>query len=80
MLDFVFWAPVLVSGALAGSSSGLLSVLVVGARIPFLGICVAHAALAGAVFGALAGLEGLAAHRLSVKRRLASAPARRPGH
>lgn len=58
MLDFVFWAPVLVSGALAGSSSGLLSVLVVGARIPFLGICVAHAALAGAVFGALAGLEG----------------------
>lgn len=58
MLDFVFWAPVLASGLLAGSSSGLLSVLIVGARIPFLGICVAHAALAGAVFGALAGLQG----------------------
>jgi manganese/iron transport system permease protein len=27
-------------------------------RIPFLGVCVAHAALAGAVFGSLAGLEG----------------------
>ena len=29
-----------------------------GMRIPFLGVCVAHAALAGAVFGALVGLAG----------------------
>lgn len=58
MLDLLFWAPVIAGGTLAGASSGMLSVYIVGMRIPFLGICVAHAALAGAVFGALAGLTG----------------------
>ncbi len=58
MLDLAFWMPVLAAGLIAGASSGLLSVYIVGMRIPFLGVCVAHAALAGAVFGALAGLEG----------------------
>lgn len=58
MLDLAFWAPVMIGGLLAGGSSGLLSVYIVGMRIPFLGVCVAHAALAGAVFGSLAGLEG----------------------
>lgn len=58
MLDLAFWAPVMAGGALAGGSSGLLSVYIVGMRIPFLGVCVAHAALAGAVFGSLGGLEG----------------------
>jgi len=58
MLDLAFWAPVMAGGLVAGGSSGLLSVYIVGMRIPFLGICVAHAALAGAVFGGLAGLEG----------------------
>lgn len=58
MIDLIFWAPVMVGGTLAGASSGVLGTFVVGMRIPFLGICVAHAALAGAVFGGLAGLEG----------------------
>ncbi len=58
MLDLTFWAPVMAGGVLAGGSSGLLSVYIVGMRIPFLGVCVAHAALAGAVFGSVAGLEG----------------------
>ena len=61
MLDaafWAFWAPVIVGGLVAGGSSGLLSVYIVGMRIPFLGVCVAHAALAGAVYGALAGLTG----------------------
>lgn len=58
MFDPAFWAPVMAGGVVAGGSSGLLSVYIVGMRIPFLGVCVAHAALAGAVFGALAGLEG----------------------
>ena len=58
MLDLVFWAPVMVGGALAGASSGALGTFIVGMRIPFLGVCVAHAALAGAVFGGLCGLEG----------------------
>ena len=54
MLDLAFWAPVMVGGLVAGGSSGLLSVYIVGMRIPFLGVCVAHAALAGAALTALA--------------------------
>ena len=57
-MDLLFWAPVFIGGLLAGASTGLLGGYVVGMRIPFLGICVAHAALAGAVFGALFGLTG----------------------
>jgi len=45
-------------GLVAGGSSGLLSVYIVGMRVPFLGVCVAHAALAGAVYGPLIGLSG----------------------
>lgn len=60
MLDWVFWAPVMVGGALAGGSSGVLGTFIVGMRLPFLGVCMAHAALAGAVFGGLGGLQGQA--------------------
>jgi manganese/iron transport system permease protein len=60
MIDLVFWAPVMAGGALAGASSGALGTFIVGMRIPFLGVCVAHAALAGAVFGGLCGLAGQA--------------------
>ena len=60
MFDLVFWLPVMIGGVLAGASSGLLGTFIVGMRIPFLGVCVAHAALAGAVFGGLCGLEGQA--------------------
>lgn len=60
MFDLVFWLPVMAGGTLAGASSGLLGTFIVGMRIPFLGVCVAHAALAGAVFGSLCGLEGQA--------------------
>jgi len=58
MIDLIFWAPVMAGGALAGASCGVLGTFIVGMRIPFLGVCVAHAALAGAVFGGLCGLEG----------------------
>jgi len=57
-MDLAFWMPVMVAGLVGGASSGLLGVYIVGMRIPFLGVCVSHAALAGAVFGELAGLEG----------------------
>ena len=57
-MDWLFWAPVLCAGLVAGASTGMLGSYIVGMRIPFLGICIAHAALAGAVFGALAGLTG----------------------
>lgn len=58
MIDLVFWAPVICSGALAGASTGMLGTFVVGMRVPFLGVCISHAALAGAVFGSLCGLTG----------------------
>lgn len=58
MIDLLFWAPVMAGGALAGASTGALGTFIVGMRIPFLGVCVAHAALAGAVFGSLCGLGG----------------------
>lgn len=58
MLDLVFWAPVMVGGVLAGASSGVLGAFILGMRIPFLGVCISHAALAGAIFGGLFGLEG----------------------
>jgi len=58
MIDLLFWAPVMVAGTLAGVSTGVLGTYIVGMRIPFLGICISHAALAGAVFGALFGLSG----------------------
>ena len=58
MIDLMFWAPVMGAGAVAGASTGLLGTYIVGMRVPFLGVCVSHAALAGAVFGALFGLTG----------------------
>jgi manganese/iron transport system permease protein len=54
----LFWAPVLVGGLVAGGSTGLLGAYVVGMGLPFLGVCVSHAALAGAVLGILLGLTG----------------------
>lgn len=56
MIHWVNWLPVMAGGAIAGASSGLLGVHIVGMRIPFLAVCVSHAALAGAVFGGLCGV------------------------
>jgi manganese/iron transport system permease protein len=58
MMEIGYWMPVMLGGLVAGESTGLLGVFIVGMRIPFLGICVSHAALAGAVFGSLVGLTG----------------------
>lgn len=57
-MDLNFWLPVMIGGVLSGASSATLGVYVVGMRIPFLAVCVSHAALAGAVFGSLCGLQG----------------------
>lgn len=56
--ELAYVMTVLAGGALAGGSTGLLGQYIVGMRIPLLGVCVSHAALAGAVFGSLAGLTG----------------------
>ncbi len=47
----------LLCGLLSGATCGIIGVYIVGMRIPFIGVCVAHAALAGAVFGEILGLE-----------------------
>jgi manganese/iron transport system permease protein len=47
---------ILVAAIVGGGSAGLLGVFVVGMRMPFLAVGAAHFALAGAVFGELAGL------------------------
>ena len=45
-----------IAAVLAGSSVGLLGVYIVGFRMPFLGVAMAHAAMAGAVLACLLGL------------------------
>ena len=55
---FILWLPALLCGAFSGCICGTLGAYIVGMRIPFIGICVAHAALAGAVFASLFGIEG----------------------
>ncbi len=57
-MNWSYWMPVMLGGLVTGGSTGLLGVYIVGMRIPFLGISVAHSALAGAVLGALLGLTG----------------------
>jgi len=52
-----FFLPILLAGAVGGASAGLLGTYIVGMRMPLLGVCVAHGAMAGAVFGSLAGLS-----------------------
>lgn len=46
---------ILLGAFLAGGASGLLGVFVIGLRIPFLVMCTAHTALAGAVFAQMTG-------------------------
>ncbi len=45
----------LLAALASGASTGLLGLYVVGMNMPFLGIGMAHAAMAGAVFASLAG-------------------------
>lgn len=42
---------VIVAGLIAGASTGLLGVYIVGMRIPFIGTCISHAAMAGFIYG-----------------------------
>lgn len=56
-MDFLgIFGVVLLAALIAGGSSGILGVFVMGLRMPFLAICTAHSALAGAVLSELMGL------------------------
>lgn len=52
-----FFYLIIFAGAVAGASTGLLGVYIVGMRIPFIGICISHAAMAGTMFACLLGLN-----------------------
>ncbi len=52
-----FFHLVVLAATLAGASCGLLGVYVVGLRLPFIGICISHAAMAGTIFSFVLGLN-----------------------
>jgi len=52
-----FFFLVMLAGAVAGASTGLLGVYIVGMRMPFIGICISHSAMAGAIYSRLLGIN-----------------------
>jgi len=52
-----FFVPVLITGAFAGVAIGMLGVFIVGMRMPFIGSCISHTAMVGAVYAALWNLN-----------------------
>lgn len=52
-----YFLPILITGAFAGVSIGLLGVFIVGMRMPFIGSCISHTAMVGAVYAALFGID-----------------------
>ena len=52
-----FFYLVVLAGAIAGASCGLLGVYIVGLRLPFIGIFISHTAMAGPVYAYLLGLN-----------------------
>lgn len=54
-----FFYPVLLAGAISGAASAFLGVYIVGMRMPFIGTCIAHAAMAGTIFAVLIGANPL---------------------
>lgn len=52
-----FFYLVMFAGAIAGASTGLLGVYITGMRVPFIGICISHAAMAGTIYAHLLGLN-----------------------
>ena len=52
-----FFYLVILAGAVAGASTGFLGVYIVGMRMPFIGTCISHAAMAGTIFSCLFGVN-----------------------
>jgi manganese/iron transport system permease protein len=52
-----FFYLIIFAGAVAGASTGLLGVYIVGMRMPFIGTCISHAAMAGTIFSCLLGIN-----------------------
>lgn len=52
-----FFYLIILAGAIAGASTGFLGVYIVGMRMPFIGTCISHAAMAGTIFSCLLGIN-----------------------
>ncbi len=52
-----FFHLVIFAGAVAGASTGFLGVYIVGMRMPFIGTCISHAAMAGTIYSCLLGIN-----------------------
>lgn len=52
-----FFYLVILAGVIGGASCGLMGVYIVGLRMPFIGICISHAAMAGTIFSLLLGIS-----------------------
>lgn len=52
-----FFYLVIFAGAIAGGCTALLGVYIVGMRMPFIGTCISHAAMAGTIFAILIGIN-----------------------
>ncbi|MBN1123853.1 MAG: metal ABC transporter permease [Sedimentisphaerales bacterium] len=48
-----FFVPIMITAAFAGIGIGLLGVFIVGMRMPFIGVCISHSAMVGAVYASL---------------------------
>lgn len=53
--DWLFWLPAILASVFGGASLGQAGLYLVCSRLSFLGICIAHAAMAGAVIAMLCG-------------------------
>ncbi len=51
-----FWI-VLTGGIFAGVGTGLLGVYIIGMRLSFIGVCLSHASLTGAIYAVVFGLD-----------------------
>jgi len=56
IMDSFFYL-IIFAGAIAGASTGFLGVYIVGMRMPFIGTCISHAAMAGTIFSCLLGIH-----------------------
>ena len=52
-----FFYLIIFAGAVAGASTGFLGVYIVGMRMPFIGTCISHAAMAGTIWSCIAGIN-----------------------
>jgi len=73
VFSYKFFWNALLAGVLSGLSCGLVGVFVVTMRIPFIGVCMSHAAFAGIILATLLGLpRELSAMVLAIATALAT--------